>query len=112
MISRRLTQWVARGPENPDTDACHAWTDDPLRTSAGLGWITTEYDMGAGPAVAQRARTLGTGQTAFDDDVAAIEEAVKWFGSSRFLNVTVYSESTNAIVRAGHSSAGRGQQMI
>jgi hypothetical protein len=76
-----------------------------------LGWVITGDDIGEGPTISQGARTLGTRQKAFDAEVAAIEEAVKWFGSSPYLHLTIHSGSTSAIVRAGHSSAGPGQQL-
>jgi ribonuclease HI len=61
--------------------------------------------------VAQGARTLGARQTAFDAEVAAIEEAVKWFGPSPYLHLIMHSDSTGAIARAGHTGAGPGQYL-
>jgi hypothetical protein len=56
---------------------CHAWTDGSYREAAGLGWVVTQDDKGEGPAVTQGARNLGGQQTAFDVEVAAIEQAIK-----------------------------------
>jgi len=44
--------------------------------------------------------------------VAAIEEALRWFsaGTSPFLHLTIHTDSTSAIARAGHTGAGLGQQ--
>jgi ribonuclease HI len=92
-------------------DACHAWADRSFRISVGLGWIITAEDTGAGPAIAQGARTLGTKQTAFDAEVAAIKEALKWFETSPYLHLTVHSDSTSAIASAGHTAAGPGQKL-
>jgi ribonuclease HI len=75
-----------------------------------MGWVITEDDIGAGPAIFQGAKTLGTRQTAFDAEVAAIGEALKWFGSSPYLHLVIHSDSTSAIARAGHTAAGPGQQ--
>jgi hypothetical protein len=47
---------------------------------------------------------------AFDAEVAAIEEALKLFGSSPYLHLIIHSDSTSAIARAGHIAAGPGQQ--
>jgi hypothetical protein len=42
-----------------------------------LGWIITGDNIGAGPTIAQGAKTLGTKQTAFDAEIAAITEVLK-----------------------------------
>jgi ribonuclease HI len=109
---RRRTPWTTRSLNLPDKDICHAWTDGSFRQSAGLGWIVTNDDGGTGPIIAKGSRTLGTKQTAFDAEVAAIEEALKWFsaGTSPFLHMTIHSDSTSAIARAGQTGAGPGQQ--
>jgi ribonuclease HI len=109
-LPRRPTPWTTRSPDIQNIDVCHAWTDGSFRKSAGLGWVITEDDTGAGPTITQGARTLGTKQTAFDAEVAAIEEALKWFGSSPYLHLIIHSDSTSAIARAGHIAAGPGQQ--
>jgi ribonuclease HI len=92
-------------------DGCHAWTDGSFRISVGLEWIITADDTRAGPAIAQGARTLGTKQTAFDAEVAAIKETLKWFETSPYLHLTVHSDSTSAIASAGHTAAGPGQKL-
>jgi hypothetical protein len=55
-LPRRPTSWTARSPKIPDIDACHAWTDGSFRKSAGLGWIITGDNIGAGPTIAQGPR--------------------------------------------------------
>jgi ribonuclease HI len=62
-------------------------------------------------AIAEGARNLGGQQTAFDAETAAIEQVVKWFLSSNqdHRHMTIHSDSTSAISRAGHTSAGPGQ---
>jgi ribonuclease HI len=109
-LPRRPTPWVTRSPDLQNIDVCHAWTDGSFRKSVGLGWVITEDDIGVGPAIFQGAKTLGTRQTAFDAEVAAIGEALKWFGSSPYLHLVIHSDSTSAIARAGHTAAGPGQQ--
>jgi ribonuclease HI len=109
-LPRRPTPWTTRSPDIQNIDVCHAWTDGSFRKSAGLGSVITGDDTGAGPTITQGARTLGTKQTAFDAEVAAIEEAWKWFGSSPYLHLIIHSDSTSAIARAGHIAAGPGQQ--
>jgi ribonuclease HI len=90
---------------------CHAWTDGSFRRSAGLGWLITSYDKGAGTAVTQGARTFGDKQTAFDAEVAAIEVALWWFerDGARYQHMVVHSDSTSVIARVAHSGAGPGQ---
>jgi ribonuclease HI len=109
-LPRSPTLWTARSPNIPDIDACHAWTDGSFRKSAGLGWIITGDNIGAGPTIAQGAKTLGTRQTAFDAEIAAIKEVLKWFGTSPYLHMIIHSDSTSAISRAGQSGTGPGQQ--
>jgi ribonuclease HI len=109
-LPQRPTLWTARDPNIPDIDICHTWTDGLFRKSAGLGWVITRDDIGAGPTIAQGAKTLGTRQTAFDAEIAAIKEVLKWFGTSRYLHIIIHSDSTSAISCAGQSGAGPGQQ--
>jgi hypothetical protein len=108
-LPRRPTIWTARSPDIPDIDACHAWTDGSFRKSAGLAWVITGDDIGAGPTIAQGAKTLGTRQTAFDADIATTEEVLKWFGTSSHLHMTIHSDSTCGICSAGQSGTGPGQ---
>jgi ribonuclease HI len=72
-----------------------------------------EGHKGEGPNISQGARNLGGQQTAFDAEVTAIEQAVKWFLSqgrdSDCYHMTVHSDSTSAIARASHTGAGPGQ---
>jgi hypothetical protein len=44
-----------------------------------MGWIIIDDDIGTGPAIGKGARTLGTGQSALEAEVAAIEESLGWF---------------------------------
>ena len=83
-----------------------------LSFSAGLGWVITTDEEGAGETIAQGSKSLGTRQTAFDAEATVIEEAISWFfynhGGHRAL--MVHSDSTSAIARASHTGAGPGQQ--
>jgi ribonuclease HI len=95
-----------RTRERPDS-LCHAWTNGSHRKAAGLGWDS----KGEGPAITQGSRNLGGQQTAFDAEVAAIEQAIRWFQGVDQRHMTVHSDSTSAIARAGHTGAGPGQGM-
>jgi hypothetical protein len=86
-------------------DSYHAWTDGSFRGAAGLSWLITTDNKGEGPVIAEGARNLGGQQTAFDMEVATIEQAVKWFLTSNrdHRHMTIHSDSTSAISRAGHT---------
>jgi ribonuclease HI len=43
-------------------------------------------------------------------EIAAIEEVLKWLGTSPYLHMIIHSDSTSAISRAGQSRTGPGQQ--
>jgi ribonuclease HI len=92
---------------------CHAWTDGSYRKAAGLGWVFTKDSKGEGPIISQGARNFGGQQTAFDAEVTAVEQAVKWFMSQGrrldWHHMTIHSDSTSAIARASHAGAGPGQ---
>jgi hypothetical protein len=92
---------------------CHAWTDGSYREAAGLGWLITEDQKGEGPDIAQGTRNLGGQQTAFDAELSAIEQAVRWFLAQGrnlpYQHMVVHSDSTSAIARASHTGAGPGQ---
>jgi ribonuclease HI len=92
---------------------CHAWTDGCFREAAGMGWLITKDGKGEGPVISEGARNLGGQQTAFDAEVAAIERVVQWFLSAphQLRHMTIHSDSTSAIARAGHTSVGPGQTM-
>jgi ribonuclease HI len=78
----------------------HAWTDGSFRKSAGLGWVITSDDQGAGPVINQGSKTLKGKQVAFDAEVIAIEEALKWFkDSDQVKNLVIHPDSTSAITR-------------
>jgi hypothetical protein len=102
---RHKTPW---SPAGRTGENCHAWTDGSFRETAGLGWIITRDDKGAGPPITEGARNIGGQQTAFDAEVAAIEQVLAWFQKSVFSHITIHSDSTSAIVRAGHTGAGLG----
>jgi hypothetical protein len=59
--------------------ACHAWTDGSFREAAGFGWIVTEDDKGEGDCIAKGARNIGSQQTAFDAELAAIDTYNRFF---------------------------------
>jgi ribonuclease HI len=94
-------------------EGCHAWTDGSFCQAAGLGWLITKDNRGEGPAIAEGARNLGGQQTAFDAEIAAIEQAVQWFltADQDLRHLTIHSDSTSAIARASHTSAGPGQNI-
>ena len=87
------------------------WTDGPRRASAGFGWIATGDAEGAGDAIAQHSESIGTRATAFDAEVAAIENAVGRASNNvqQWRALVIHSDSTSAIARAGHTGAGPGQ---
>jgi ribonuclease HI len=105
----RLFSWS--GPRAGRQPSCHAWTDGSYREAADLGWIITQDDKGEDSPIAQGARNLGGQQTAFDAEVAAIERVICWFQSANLRHMTIHSDSTSAIARAGHTGAGPGQCM-
>jgi ribonuclease HI len=108
--ARLKTSWT---PSGYGTKCCHAWTDSSFREAAGFSWLITNDDKGAGPSIAEGSRNLGSQQTAFDAELAAIERAISWFtepGQGReWQHMTSHSDSTSAIARAGHTGAGPGQ---
>jgi ribonuclease HI len=72
--------------------------------------VVTRDNKGEGPAITEGARNLGGQQTAFDAEVVAIEQAIKWFQTDQdHRHLTIHSNSTSAIARAGHTGAGPGQ---
>ena len=90
----------------------HAWTDGSFRVSAGLGWVITADKDGAGEVIAQGNKSLGTRQTAFDAEIAAIDAVTHWYVLNRADRpaLVIHSDSTSAIARAGQTGAGPGQQ--
>jgi ribonuclease HI len=84
------------------------YTDGSFRTCAAFGWTLRdssdqEIDSGSG--------SLGPFCTAFDGEVAAIENEIKALLRCRqpFKHVTVHSDSTAAIARVQHNKRGPGQ---
>jgi hypothetical protein len=47
---------------------------------------------------------------AFDVEIIAIEEALKWYQNSSLQHLIIYSDSTSGIARASHSGAGPDQR--
>jgi len=107
-LPRRKTPWaasLARGR------ICHAWTDGSFCRSGGLGWVVTADSLGPSAALHEGARNIGGQQTAFDAEVAAIEQVLKWFlRRSTHRHMTIHSDSTSAIARAQHEGVGPGQR--
>jgi ribonuclease HI len=87
----------------------HVWTDGSCKKAAGLGWISTPDPEGLGAPLAQGKRSIETKQTAFEAEVAAIEDALRWFNTTYQPALVVHCDSTGAITRAGHTGAGSGQ---
>jgi hypothetical protein len=56
--------------------------------------------------------TLPGKQVAFDADVTAIEEVLKWYQFSDLRHLVIHSDFASAIARTYRSGAGPGQQMI
>ena len=55
---------------------------------------------------------LGTRQTAFDAEAAAIGAAAIWYRQqTQFEHLVIHSDSTSAIARASHSGASPGQKL-
>jgi hypothetical protein len=64
----------------------------------------TSDDQGAGPIFDQGSKTLKGKQVAFDAEITAIEEALKWYQGSNLQHLVIHSDFTSAIARASHSS--------
>jgi ribonuclease HI len=73
------------------------------------GWSSRTILGKEGPAITQGARNIGSQQTAFDAEVTAIEQAIRWFRGASQRCIVIHSDSTSAIARAGHVGAGPGQ---
>jgi hypothetical protein len=65
--------------------------------------------MGRGAPTAQDKKSLGIKQTAFDAEKTAIEDVLRWFGTTKHRSLVIHSDSTSAIARAGHTGAGPSQ---
>jgi ribonuclease HI len=70
---------------------------------SGRSWLATAGDQGRGPALAQGCKTLGAQCTAFDGELAAIQQALhSWVHLPHlwsFDSVIVHSDSQSAIAR-------------
>ena len=106
--TRDKTPW---NPPPEGSQPLHAWTDGSFRVSAVLGWVITADETGAGDIIAQGSESLGTRQTAFDAEVAAINAVTHWYMQNRADRpaLVIHSDSTSAIARAGQTGAGPGQ---
>jgi hypothetical protein len=64
--------------------------------------------QGAGDTIGQVNKSLGGKQVAFDAEVAAIKEVIRWFELRRrdLPSLIVHFDSTSVIARAGHAGAG------
>ena len=74
--------------------------------------MVTADETGAGDIIAQGSKTLGTRQTAFDVEIAAIDAVILWYALNRADRpaLVIHSGSTSAIARAGQTGAGPGQR--
>jgi len=104
-MPRNLTPWTSPRTDNV---TARAWTDGSFRKSSGLGWIVTADPDGKAMLLSK----VGSRQTAFDAEVAAILRALAWFtgGGHGWKPLIIHSDSTSAIARARHTGAGPGQQ--
>jgi hypothetical protein len=57
-----------------------------------------------------RSKTLPGKQAAFDAEITAIEEVLKWYQYSDLRHLVIHSDSASAIARASHSGAWPGQR--
>ena len=74
--------------------------------------MITSDETGAGDIIAQGSKSLGTRQTAFDAEIAAIDAVTHWYVLNRADRpaLVIHSDSTSAIARAGQTGAGPGQK--
>jgi hypothetical protein len=79
-----------------------------VREADGSAWIITGYGKGGGPTIAEGIRNIGSQQTAFDAEPAAIQQAISWFlgRGPEWQHMATHSDSTSAIARVGHTGAG------
>jgi ribonuclease HI len=86
----------------------HLYTDGSYRETAGYGWTLRDskgYEINCGSG------SLGKNQTAYDAEVAAIEEGIKAVSKSQqaLKHLSIFSDSTSAIARVKHNKTGPGQ---
>jgi ribonuclease HI len=91
-----------------DKDSLHLYTYGSFRTCAAFGWTlrdASDQEIDSGSV------SLGAFCTAFDGEVAAIENGIRALLPRRqpFNHVTVHSDSTAAIARVQHNKRGLGQ---
>jgi ribonuclease HI len=105
------TPWIDRSSGGAETDTgheVHLYTDGSYRETAGYGWTLRDskgYEINCGSG------SLGKNQTAYDAEVAAIEEGIKAVSKSQqaFKHLSIFSDSTSAIARVKHNKTGPGQ---
>jgi ribonuclease HI len=105
------TPWIDRSSGGAETDTgheVHLYTDGSYRETAGYGWTlrdSTGYEINCGSG------SLGKNQTAYDAEVAAIEEGIKAVSKSQqaFKHLSIFSDSTSAIARVKHNKTGPGE---
>jgi ribonuclease HI len=105
------TPWIDRSSGGAETDTgheVHLYTDGSYRETAGYGWTLHDskgYEINCGSG------SLGKNQTAYDAEVAAIEEGIKAVSKSQqaFKHLSIFSDSTSAIARVKHNKTGPGQ---
>jgi hypothetical protein len=77
------TPWIDRSSSGAETDTgheVHLYTDGSYRETAGYGWTLRDskgYEINCGSG------SLGKNQTAYDAEVAAIEEGIKAVSKSQ-----------------------------
>jgi hypothetical protein len=104
--------WIENPPGTSDPNtalkAIHLYTDGSYRQTAGYGWTLEDE---AGHELQHGNGTLGKFQTAYDGEVAAIENGLTCVVQSQvdFEHITVHSDSTSAILRTQHNRCGPSQ---
>jgi len=71
--------------------------------------VATHSSDRAGEITAEGGKSIGEAQTAFDAEIIAIQEALRWFRTIDFPSLIIHSDSTSAIACSGHTGAGPGQ---
>jgi ribonuclease HI len=98
--------WIENPPATSDPNKAlkivHLYTDGLYMQTSGYGWTLEDE---AGHELQHGDGSLGKFQTAYDGGVAAIENGLKSVVQSQvdFEHITVYSDSTSAILQAQHN---------
>jgi hypothetical protein len=103
--------WAVVSITGDHSQTGHAWTDVSFYKPAGLGWVVTQDDLGAA-IIDQSSKTLPGKQVAFDAEITAIKEVLKWYQwqESGLRHLVIHSDTMSAIARSNHSGAGPGQR--